>query len=79
MTDDRQQRVLDGRDEFLRVAEELGENGGVTADAILSAGLFVLLSVLDDLDLAAERLRHIAAGVDRAQTIDPPIQGGRMQ
>lgn len=73
MSDDRQQRVNDGRDQFLEVADNLGENGGVTADAILSASLFVLLSVLNDRGLAAERLRHIADGVERGDGIDRTV------
>ena len=64
MTDDRQERVSAGRDKFLMVADALQENGGITADAILSAGIFVLLSVLDDRMLAADRLREIDDGVE---------------
>lgn len=63
MTDTRQERVSAGRDKFLMVADALQENAGVTADAILSAGIFVLLSVLDDRALTADRLREIADGV----------------
>lgn len=75
MSDNTQQRVEQGRDMFLLVADDLGqqgETGGVVADAILSASLFVLLSVLDDRSLAADRLRRIADDVERGGDIDRP-------
>ena len=68
MSDDRHARVEMGLDQFLMVADALGQEGasrGVVADASLSASLFILLSVLDDQALAAERLRDVADGVAR--------------
>lgn len=76
MSDDRQQRVFEGRDKFLMTAEALDENGGVTADAALSASLHILLNVLGDIDLAVARLRDVADGLERREGIDQrgPVQ-----
>jgi hypothetical protein len=50
------------------VADEMGqqgESGGIVADSILTAGIFVLLSVLDDQALAVARLRDLADWIDQ--------------
>ena len=78
MSAHREKRVTDGRDKFLMTAEALHENGGVTADAIVLASLNVLVSVLGDACLAADRLRDIADGLEEGpmgfDKVEGPIQ-----
>ena len=72
MSGDRQKRIVDGCDKFLMVAAVLDEDCDVTADAILSATVAVLLNVLmDDRGFVAERLRLVADGVESGRYTAP--------
>lgn len=70
MSDGRQQRVMDGRDKFLLTAESMGEDFGVTVDAILHAAFEVMLDVLGDRALADDLFRHAADSIERFGRID---------
>ena len=65
MQNERQKRVISGRNKILNTVALFADDPNITVDALMTATVEVLLAaVMDDTALAAARLRHEADGLE---------------